>query len=516
MKSERLMCWLAITIFALLTMSARLAAQDQEGDRQHRNHHYKLIDIGTFGGPASNEIPSLNNRGITVGGSATAVPAPPTTNPYGNGGFDGRVPFIFHGFKLQDGVVTDLGALAPAYANFSIPSSINARGEIAGTSENGIIDPVSGFGEIRAVLWKDGQILNLGTRGGNHSQGSAINNRGQLVGFALNATLDPLSMFDFQIFGSSNGTQTRAFLWQDGVMRDLGTLGGPDAFAAFVNDRGQVAGFSYTDSTVNPVTGVPTTHPFLWENGEMTDLGSLGGTLSGSVFANMFGGLNNRGQVVGASNLAGDQIFHPFLWTEPGPMQDLGAFGGNGTANAINDAGEVVGFANFTGNQKGHAFLWKKGKMTDLGTVGGDTCSGAAAINSKGQVVGASFNCDFSTQHAFLWKNGQIIDLNTLIPPNSALYLTRASAINDRGEIAGIGNPPGCSFDPGCGHAFVLIPCDESLGDDENCNNDGVGEVAVSQVSSASRETSRRTLPPSLLRRTYRYHLPGRAMGPTD
>jgi probable HAF family extracellular repeat protein len=50
--------------------------------------------------------------------------------------------------------------------------------------------------------------------------------------------------------------------------------------------------------------------------------------------------------------------------------------------------------------------------------------------------VGMSFNCDFSTQHAVLWRNGQIIDLNTLISPNSALYLTRALAINDRGEIA--------------------------------------------------------------------------------
>ena len=143
-------------------------------------------------------------------------------------------------------------------------------------------------------------------------------------------------------------------------------------------------------------------------------------------------------------------------------MQDLGTLGGDcGTAYAINDAGEVVGAADLPGpcGQTTHPFLWKNNVMTDLGTVEGDTCSYAEAINSSGQIVGTS--CGPLPERAVLWQDGQIIDLNTRIPANSALYLFQALAINDRGEIGGLGVLPN-----GDTHAFVLIPCGQG---DEGC-----------------------------------------------
>jgi probable HAF family extracellular repeat protein len=406
MKSRSSTCIRLIPLLVALAVPIQFAAQDnqdQEPKHEHHHHRYKVIDIGTFGGPESYIVPfsefgshnPINRHGVTVGAAGTAISRTPKNNPFMCGGFDGYVELVNHALELQNGVVTDLGSLGGP-DNCSVATSINARGEVTGQSEKGVVDPATGVNELRAVLWKDGEIFDLGTLGGNDSLAAGINNRGEVVGAALNVVADPSSIYDFQLFGSSNGTQTRAFLWKNGAMRDLGTLGGPDALGLFVNDRGQVAGYSYTNSTPNPDNGpfcaanIPTQHPFLWENGKMTDLGSLGGTCFYQL-----GALNDRGQVVGTSTLAGNMIFHPFLWTKPGPLQELRiTLGGDcGTATAINDAGDVVGEADLQppcGLPLFHAFLWKKGVMTDLGTVGGDTCSVAGSINSKDKIVGVS------------------------------------------------------------------------------------------------------------------------------
>jgi probable HAF family extracellular repeat protein len=359
--------------------------------------------------------------------------------------------------------VTNLGALRSAVENCSDASAVNSTGEIVGGSENGVIDPLLGVTEIRAVLWKDGDIEDLGTFGGNDSQATAINNRGQVAGWALNSIPDPFSNL---------GTQQRPFLWQHGAMHDLGDLGGPDGLAVFVNERGQVAGASLTNSTPNPITGFPTVHPFLWEDGTMVDLGSLGGTLG---FPNA---LNNRGQVIGSMFIPGDLVQDMFLWDE-GKLIDLTAKSGGTivTANAIDDAGEIVGAAAFSTNRPFDAYLWKHGVVTDLGTLPGDCFSQAFAINAEGQVVGQSIACDFSTR-SFLWDNGSMVDLNTFVPPGSGLQLVEAVAINDRGEIAGDLVPPSCTGNPQgqdtqCGHAYVLIPCNDEHSDEGGCEDEG-------------------------------------------
>jgi probable HAF family extracellular repeat protein len=383
-----------VTALLALAISAPVRAQDQRqiGDsvtgkvpaKQHLR--YKLIDLGTFGGPSSyiagsngvngaaNQV--LNNQGTIVGWGDTS-----TLDPYAPNCFNPFPPdcFLPLAFQRQKGVLTGL-ALLPG-GDASDAKWISDSGLIAGEARNGLVDPLlPGVAEIRAVLWKHGEATDLGTLGGNESSAFSVNNRGQVVGVAANTIPDPFSFW---------ATQLRAFLWQDGAMQDLGTLGGPEAWALFVNERGQVAGFSMTNATVNPVTGSPTQNPFLWEHGTMRDLGTLGGTF-GSPY-----GLNNRGQVVGTSNLAGDLTAHPFLW-ERGSLIDLGTLGGSsGMAEGINDSGEVVGGALNKNDQAFLAFLWKDGVMTNLGTLSGngDACSSAVNINSKSQIVGQSFPC---------------------------------------------------------------------------------------------------------------------------
>jgi probable HAF family extracellular repeat protein len=450
---------LATTLLALAIPVSGTVAQ--------KHHHYKLIDLGTFGGPTSStqdELQVLNHRGMVAGTADTSVPNHPNSCiPFCGGAF------ISHAFLWSKGVLHELPSLPGG--NSSNAFWISDSGLVAGFSETEAIDPILGVREFHAVLWRDGEIIDLGTlEGGFESAAFAVNSRGQVAGGFFNTVPDP-SQF--------TGTQQRVFRWENGVMRDLGTLGGPDAglLGGFkgnveMNERGQVVACSMT-ANINPVTGTPTVDPFLWDEEQgMIDLGTLGGTSGCAI------NLNNRGQVVGYSNMAGDLTHHPFLW-ERGKIRDLGTLGGpSGFANWISEAGEVAGTADNEGGQH-HAFLWKNGIMTDLGTLPGDSCDQSQAVNSKGQMVGESSTspaCDFSINaRAFLWENrGPMVDLNALVPSGSGLMLNGAVDINSRGEIVGSG-----LLANGDQHAVLLIPCDENHPDIEGCDYSQVEVRAV-------------------------------------
>src|SRR5215207_1056842 len=134
-------------------------------------------------------------------------------------------------------------------------------------------------------------------------------------------------------------------------------------------------------------------------------------------------------------------------------VEDLGTLGGSRSgASAINDSGEVVGYSYLAGDQNKHAFLYKDGKMTDLGTLGG-TSSEAKGINKSGQVVGWSDNSS-GERHAFLYDstNG-MKDLNDSIPADSGWSIEEARAINNYGKIAATGYKEGVGQ-----HALLLSP----------------------------------------------------------
>lgn len=253
-----------------------------------------------------------------------------------------------------------------------------------------------------------------------------------------------------QVTGKSTTTvgQLHSFLWQDGAMTDLGTL--PQlAFseARSINNRGQVAG----DSSA---AGGPPFHAALWENRGVTPLGTLPGGLASFAI-----GVNNRGQLVGASRTANKDV-HAFLWQDD-EMEDLGVLQSSyqqSVARAINNRDQIVGNSSLAIGDPppppNHAFLWQAGEMTDLGTLGGDW-SIAFGINARGQVVGGSFTAAGGV-HGFLWQDGEMVDLgmlggtsNAAQPPLTAscnlpthfgtlgTTFSLANGINNSGEIVG-------------------------------------------------------------------------------
>jgi probable HAF family extracellular repeat protein len=407
--------------------------------------HYRLVDFGTMGGPESGLIfpaHNINNRGLVIGISETGVPDP---NCY----LDCYVEHAFIG--LGTGRVIELPfppGIDPV-GNTSLAGDMTASGVLGGFVMNGLIDPLTDFPQLRPVVWRSNgrEALDLGTFGGNSGAVNGLNHHGDVVGMALNEVAENPDFASFMNGFLPAATQSRAFVWRGGALQDLGTLGGNDAMALAINDSGTIVGISYTDTDANDTTGIPTVHPFLWQHGRLRDLGGLGGTLvtTGSLTYGPWGAvLNQVGQAIGTSTLAGDEFFHAFLW-DGERMVDLGTLGGDfSEALAIDQHGSVVGRADYSSSEAyHHATLWADGAARDLGLVGPCLNSTATAISKDGDIVGGLGACtdDPDDTHyfsAFIWRNGnEMADLNSLVEPASDLHIEFATGINERGEIAG-------------------------------------------------------------------------------
>lgn len=335
----------------------------------------------------------------------------------------------------------------------SAANSIDNNGSPMGTSF------LSGNATMHAALWQRGGAVDLGTLGGPNSaiEWPVENDRGYASGISETNENDPLgestswSCHAFLPDGGSSGKTCLAFVWHDGKMRPLPTLGGNNGYGAGMNDDGVIAGWAETkrrDSTcVAPQ--VLQFLPAVWDarSRKVRALPTLvvhgKKDPDGAATA-----VNRAGEVVGISGICYEAVGsftarHAVAWKN-GKAHRLKTFGGVSwnTPTAINESGTIVGFLNLPGStdsQGNPAFisaLWSDTSKapTKIGTLPGDALSEPTSINDKGVVLGVSF----PSSHVYLWQSGSMTDLTAaLLQASPSLELISVGGINDSGAIGG-------------------------------------------------------------------------------
>ncbi|HXB13044.1 MAG TPA: DUF3466 family protein, partial [Bacteroidia bacterium] len=287
---------------------------------------YHVIPIG------SGYAEGINDKGDVVGETAFIGGYPSITG--------GGHAFLYtSGNAHKKATYTDLGVYhypIPSQFNFTSANAINNSGVIVGgTSYNENDPPVARFD---AFIYKNGKfsiIAEGSIDGGQTAQATAINNRGDIVGG-----------LDILTFLHEYYSAEQAFLYSNGIVTPLGTLGASTvlaetySYATSINNAGQIVGVS-SNGVPNGYNG------FLWMNGKMHAIGSP------SFRPNA---INDNGWIVG-SDSSGAVLYVYGLTIK------LGA----GEAVSLNNSGVVVGNFGERGNPTG-GFIYF-GRMYDLNTL---------------------------------------------------------------------------------------------------------------------------------------------------
>ena len=310
--------------------------------------------------------------------------------------------------------IVDLGALG---GTKSQAADINNLGQIVGSAA------ISGDLETHAFIWFDGSMTALNIPPSSASQANAINDDGLIAGNFISATgetsvMAPL-LWAGEIFtplASISATQATAqdinmagliaghtltettndlLLWAGEPLSAAKSFDAAQGFVKAISDDGAVVG--YTED----ISG--TQRAFLWQAGSFTALGTLGGATSQAA------DINNLGQIVGTAALSDDLSSHAFLW-EAGEMLDLGALTSGppsptstSKARGVNNLGLIVGEAQVDGQRR--AVLWERGAILDLNTLLPDDSPwerlvSASSVNDAGLIVGTGLIA--GEMHGFL------------------------------------------------------------------------------------------------------------------
>jgi len=309
-------------------------------------------------------------------------------------------------YLWYQGTLTDLGGLG---GNFTAVEDVNASGQIVGRSRDA-------SGIMHAFVWQNGTMTPLPTLGGQDGYATAINNVGQVVGYTDDSPGPSI-------------LNHRATFWPNQTTAvDIGTIPPDHSSRAYaINNLSQVAGMSL------PSTGSGFgADAFFWEAGVLT---AFIQNKNPGEFA--IGGMNDLGQVVGYSNSIA------FVW-QNGVMASLGTLGGTfSMGDSINNAGQIVGRSTLVPGGPVSAMLFEQGQMFDLNDLVpemGDWLylSVAYDINNSGQIVGiGKLRNSASTSEVFLltpiYEPPVIAEASAnpaiLWPPNNRMVTVSLTAV---------------------------------------------------------------------------------------
>lgn len=332
--------------------------------------------------------------------------------------------------------LTDLGDINGA--NYTQAEGINNNGDVVGRAKSAASNSY-----YEAFLYTSGEMYSIGyfdkaPLSSNVSYGYAINDSGQIAGYSKTYKSDKTHAFRYEGW-TVDGTGNLV----GGVMNDLGQLtiveGGVTKTSTYtqgigINEAGHAVGFGSIGYTRGWYTSGP--------GDAMVPIGSFGDTPTSAAHD-----INNSGQITGYSHayVEGQNRSHAFIKNPGDDMQDLGTLGGlSGTCGfAINDNSQVAGKSTLATEDGGYtqAFLWSESTgMIPIGTLGTGTTSEASGINDNGDVVGKSTTVGGSTTRAFLYTDGDIYNLDNRIDPSLGWTLSKATDINENGQICGYGS----------------------------------------------------------------------------
>ncbi|MEH2259039.1 DUF3466 family protein [Nostoc sp.] len=314
---------------------------------------YSLTDLGNLTGEAYSYATDINNSGEiainTLGGS----------------------------FFYSNGSLQKISPL-PGDSQLGV-TGINNLGQVVGNSI-GKTDS-----DNNVFIYSGGTTQNTGLKGIPY----AINDSGEVVGGTTGGGIFPKLAFPYGA----------AFLYRNGTTTIINSNLNENYVAYGINNLSQVAGISGSSGRA-----------FLSDNGIITNLGTLPGDRYSQA-----NDINDSGQVVGSSGLTGVNDTHAFLYSSSTGLQNLGRLRPTdlfSTGLGINNLGQVVGFSGtsnnfFAADGNGlRAFLYSDNTLYDLndliapGSEAGFTLTAASAINNNGQIVGrGAVNGEL---HAFL------------------------------------------------------------------------------------------------------------------